>query len=162
MTDSAPPSGVSLPSSAAAAGSSSRSGREEHVWRQLSELWLSFKPRMMAICREFDLYPPQVMVLQTLDRPKPMREVAGFLACNSSNLTGITDRLEERDLVRRTSDPDDRRVKLLVLTEGGQKLRGKVMERMEVPPEAFVALDDGQLDQLGDLLETLNRPPADG
>ena len=162
MTDSAPPSGVSLPSSAAAAGSSSRSGREEHVWRQLSELWLSFKPRMMAICREFDLYPPQVMVLQTLDRPKPMREVAGVLACNSSNLTGITDRLEERDLVRRTSDPDDRRVKLLVLTEGGQKLRGKVMERMEVPPEAFVALNDEQLDQLGDLLETLNRPPADG
>ena len=123
---------------------------------------MSFKPRMMAICREFDLYPPQVMVLQTLDRPKPMREVAGVLACNSSNLTGITDRLEERDLVRRTSDPDDRRVKLLVLTEGGQKLRGKVMERMEVPPEAFVALDDEQLDQLGDLLETLNRPPADG
>ena len=123
---------------------------------------MSFKPRMMAICREFDLYPPQVMVLQTLDRPKPMREVAGVLACNSSNLTGITDRLEERDLVRRTSDPDDRRVKLLVLTEGGQKLRGKVMERMEVPPEAFVALDDEQLDQLGDLLETLNQPPADG
>ena len=26
----------------------------------------------------------------------------------------------------------------------------------------FVALDDEQLDQLGDLLETLNRPPADG
>ena len=123
---------------------------------------MSFKPRMMAICREFDLYPPQVMVLQTLDRPKPMREVAGVLACNSSNLTGITDRLEERDLVRRTSDPDDRRVKLLVLTEGGQELRGKVMERMEVPPEAFVALNDEQLDQLGDLLETLNRPPADG
>ena len=162
MTDSAPPSGVSLPSSAAAAGSSSRSGREEHVWRQLSALWLSFKPRMMAICREFDLYPPQVMVLQTLDRPKPMREVAGVLACNSPNLTGITDRPEERDLVRRTSDPDDRRVKLLVLTEGGQELRQRVMERMEVPPEAFVALDDGQLDQLGDLLETLNRPPADG
>ena len=123
---------------------------------------MSFKPRMMAICREFDLYPPQVMVLQTLDRPKPMREVAGVLACNSSNLTGITDRLEERDLVRRTSDPDDRRVKLLVLTDDGQELRQRVMERMEVPPEAFVALDDGQLDQLGDLLETLNRPPADG
>ena len=123
---------------------------------------MSFKPRMMAICREFDLYPPQVMVLQTLDRPKPMREVAGVLACNSSNLTGITDRLEERDLVRRTSDPDDRRVKLLVLTEGGQELRQRVVERMEVPPEAFMALDDGQLDQLGDLLETLNRPPADG
>ena len=27
---------------------------------------------------------------------------------------------------------------------------------------AIVALDDEQLDQLGDLLETLNRPPADG
>ena len=123
---------------------------------------MSFKPRMMAICREFDLFPPQVMVLQTLDRPKPMREVAGYLSCNSSNLTGITDRLEERDLVRRTVDPDDRRVKLLVLTEGGQALRERVMERMEVPPEAFDSLDDDQLEMLGDLLEVLNQPPADG
>lgn len=162
MTDSAPSSGVSLPSSAAAAGSASRSAREELVWKQLSELWMSFKPRMMAICREFDLFPPQVMVLQTLDRPKPMREVAGYLSCNSSNLTGITDRLEERDLVRRTVDPDDRRVKLLVLTEGGQALRERVMERMEVPPEAFDSLDDDQLGLLGDLLEVLNQPPADG
>lgn len=162
MIDSGPPSGVSLPSSAAAAGSSSRSEKETRVWQQFSEIGISIRPRVMAICREFDLFPPQVMVLQTLDRPKPMREVAGYLACNSSNLTGITDRLEERDLVRRTSDPDDRRVKLLVLTEGGQKLRRKVMERMEVPPEAFEALDDEQLQQLGDLLEVLNQPPADG
>ena len=49
-----------------------------------------------------------------------------------------------------------------IRVRGGQELRQRVVERMEVPPEAFMALDDGQLDQLGDLLETLNQPPADG
>lgn len=134
----------------------SRSDKEAFVWQQLSETWISFKPRLAVICREFDLHPPQVMVLQTLDRPKPMREVADFLACNSSNLTGITDRLEERDLVLRTSDPDDRRVKLLVLTDAGQDLRLRVVERLALPPETFEALDDRQLVQLGKLLELLN------
>jgi hypothetical protein len=71
-----------------------RSARETRAWQQLGDLWFSQKPVMMAICREFDLFPPQIMVLRTLDRPKPMREVADFLSCNSSNLTGITDRLE--------------------------------------------------------------------
>ena len=49
-----------------------------------------------------------------------MREVATYLACNSSNLTGITDRLEDRKLVQRTADPNDRRIKLLVLTPEGE------------------------------------------
>ena len=56
----------------------------------------------MALCRELDLFPPQLMVLKALDRPRPMSEVAATLACDSSNLTGITDRLEERGLVRRS------------------------------------------------------------
>jgi len=138
-----------------------RAEREVAVWQQMSEIWFSFKPRLMEICREFDLFPPQVMVLRTLDEPKPMREVATVLACNSSNLTGITDRLEDRDLVRRTSDPDDRRVKLLVLTEAGQELRQRVIERMDVAPDTLGDFSDEELAQLGALLEKLKPAPAD-
>jgi DNA-binding MarR family transcriptional regulator len=94
------------------------------------------KPRVMALCREFDLFPPQLLVLKTLDRPRPMREVAATMGCDSSNLTGITDRLEERGLVMRTADPDDRRVKRLVLTEDGKRLRRQIVAYLGRPPRA--------------------------
>ena len=125
---------------------------EARAWKLLGELWFSQKPVMMSICREFDLFPPQIMVLRTLDRPKPMREVAAHLACNSSNLTGITDRLEDRSLVKRTADPSDRRINLLVLTPEGEALREKVLARLETPPEAMAALTEEDLEQLGTIL----------
>ena len=106
------------------------------------------RPLMMALCRELDLFPPQLMVLKALDRPRPMSEVAATLACDSSNLTGITDRLEERGLVRRSADEKDRRVKLLVLTDEGKRVRRKVVGRLHRPPAAIDALSDRDLQQL--------------
>ena len=63
---------------------------EGDAWEALSRLWFSRKPVLMELARELDLFPPQIMVIQNLDRPKPMREVAEYLSCNSSNLTGIS------------------------------------------------------------------------
>ena len=136
--------------------STTRGEKETRAWQLLGQLWFSQKPVMMAICREFDLFPPQIMVLRTLDRPKPMREVADYLACKSSNLTGITDRLEDRNLVRRTADPNDRRIKLLVLTPDGEKVRKKVVTRLETPPESLSALSDRDLRDLSRILAKLN------
>jgi DNA-binding MarR family transcriptional regulator len=123
------------------------------VWKDLGELFMQGRPRMMALCRELDLFPPQLMVLKALDEPRPMRDVAAALACDSSNLTGITDRLEERGLVQRTADPGDRRVKLLVLTDDGKRLRSEVLARMsEPPPGAVEALSLADLRKLRGLL----------
>ena len=135
----------------AAAKSSERLALEGGVGELLGRLMMSQRPRFMALCREFELFPPQVMVLRSLDQPRPMREVADQLACDSSNLTGITDRLEERGLVRRTADPGDRRVKLLVLTEEGERMRAELVERMS-PPEALGALSERDLATMRRLL----------
>lgn len=133
---------------------------ESEAWQLLGDLWFRQKPVMMSICRDFDLFPPQIMVLRTLDRPRPMREVAGHLACNSSNLTGITDRLEDRKLVERTADPSDRRVKLLVLTPEGEKLREQVLNRLNDPPESMANLSDDDLVQLSAILAKFNGDSA--
>ncbi len=122
-----------------------RSELEESVSELIGKLMMAQRPRFMALCRELDLFPPQLMVLRALDKPRPMREVAEQLACDSSNLTGITDRLEERGLVQRTADPGDRRVKLLVLTDDGRRMRRKVITRMSRPPEAIDRLSDKDL-----------------
>ncbi len=133
-----------------------RQTAESEVWGLLGDVWFSHKPVLMEICREFDLFPPQIMVLRTLDRPKPMREVAGYLACNSSNLTGITDRLEDRNLVQRTPDPNDRRIKLLVLTPEGEALREQVVARLETPPDSLSVLADEDLRDLSRILTKLS------
>ena len=83
-----------------------------------------------------------------------MREVAETLACDSSNLTGITDRLEERGLVRRSADEKDRRVKLLVLTEEGERpARRWSTGRLNQPPGRRRRLSDRDLRQLERLLQ---------
>jgi DNA-binding MarR family transcriptional regulator len=92
------------------------------------------------------------MVLRALEEPKPMREVAAFLACDNSNLTGIIDRLEQRDLLQRTTDPDDRRVKLLVLTDKGRRVRRKIIARTSTPPPEIAALSASDLRALREIL----------
>src|ERR1044072_6423437 len=129
-----------------------RAKLEAESWSLLADLFMLQRPRMMALCREFDLFPPQLMVLKALDRPRPMREVAETMACDSSNLTGITDRIEERGLVQRTVDAKDRRVKLLVLSEEGERLRREVVGRLNQPPAAVDALSDRDLETLQRLL----------
>ena len=129
---------------------------EGDAWEALSRLWFSRKPVLMELARELDLFPPQIMVIQNLDRPKPMREVAEYPSCNSSNLTGITDRLEERGLVKRTLDPDDRRVRLLVLTAKGRKVQGRVNAFLRQPPLSMEALDNEELETLTRLLAKLD------
>lgn len=134
-------------------GSTAREKLESETWGLLSEVFAIGRPQLMELCRELDLFPPQLLVLKALDQPRPMREVASTMACDSSNLTGITDRLEERGLVKRTADPDDRRVKRLVLTEEGERLRAEVIGRMHRPPPGAVdSLSDAELEDLQRLL----------
>lgn len=125
-----------------------RARLEGQAWEAMGELFMLQRARMMALCRELDLFPPQLLVLKSLDRPRPMSEVAATLACDSSNLTGITDRLEERGLVRRGADEKDRRVKLLILTDEGKRMRRKVVGRLQQPPAGVAALSDRDLEQL--------------
>jgi DNA-binding MarR family transcriptional regulator len=113
-------------------------GRE--VWSLMQRAVFSQRPRYMGVMREFDMVPPHFIVLQALDEPKPMGEVAKLLACDSSNVTWITDRLEERGLVERTPADHDRRIKLLVLTDEGRRVRGQIDARLSEPPAAIAAL----------------------
>ena len=52
-----------------------------------------------------------------------MRGVAARLGFDSSNLTGLVDRLEARGLIARHPDPTDRRVKAVALTAEGRRVR---------------------------------------
>jgi DNA-binding MarR family transcriptional regulator len=53
--------------------------------------------------------------------PLSLGELAAENACVRSNITQLVDRLENDGLVRRVSDPDDRRVRRAALTSEGRK-----------------------------------------
>ena len=63
-------------------------------------------------------------------RPMPMGRLAETLSCDASNVTGLIDRLEARGLVRRVPSVQDRRVKVLELTQAGARLRAQMLARM--------------------------------
>ncbi|MFI0978445.1 MarR family winged helix-turn-helix transcriptional regulator [Streptomyces sp. NPDC021093] len=84
--------------------------------------------------------------------PAPMRALATTLACDASNITGIVDRLEKRELVRREPSATDRRVKNVVLTEHGETTIDAIRARMHTTLAGLDTLDDAERTALFTLL----------
>lgn len=90
----------------------------------------------------FDVTPVQFAILNALlDRPgEDQITLAGRVALDAATLGAVIARLQARGLVRRESDPGDRRRKLLWLTPQGQTLSKqliaparRVQERLMAP-----------------------------
>jgi DNA-binding MarR family transcriptional regulator len=122
------------------------------AWKLVLELVWAHRGRFIEGVGELALSPMQAHTLRFLERPVPMSELAETLWCDASNVTGIVDRLEARGLVERRPSPGDRRVKLLCLTDEGEALRARVVERMERPAPELSALDAEEQRDLRDLL----------
>jgi MarR family transcriptional regulator, organic hydroperoxide resistance regulator len=82
-----------------------------------------------------------------------MSDLAQALFCDNSNVTWIVDRLEERGLVRRTDSKKDRRVKLLLLTKEGERMRLEITKRMAEPPAPIASLSEKDQRALRDILQ---------
>ena len=119
------------------------------TWTLMLEFFFSkARPRMLELWREFDLMPPQQMILGLLDEPRAMGELAQLMHCDNSNITGIVDRLAERGLVERRAAEGDRRIKLVALTEAGQELQDELTRRRAVPPPEFDELPLADVEHL--------------
>lgn len=99
-------------------------------------LCLQVQRAARALARRFDeafrplnLTNGQFSLLMSLNRPEPppLSSVARLLAMDRTTLTAALKPLERRGLVASQSDPNDRRSRLLVLTEEGQLLLAQAM-----------------------------------
>src|SRR3954453_11722767 len=115
-----------------------------------------------ALARRFDealrplgLTNGQFSLTMSLNRPEPpsIVSVASLLAMDRTTLTAALKPLERRGLVEVTTDPVDRRGRLLSLTLAGRRLLGRAMPIWKrTHGEIEGALDDGDPDRLrGDL-----------
>jgi DNA-binding MarR family transcriptional regulator len=123
---------------------------EISMWLRM--LFRQHRRRLLIAASELELHPAQAGALLQLGSPLPMRELAGLLGCDSSNVTGLIDRLETRGLVSREPDVQDRRVKHVVLTPGGERLRDEQVRRTAPRLPGLERLSDAEQRQLRDLL----------
>ena len=118
------------------------------------------RARIGCVAAELGLTPQQAVLLRYLDQPRTMGELATVLACDRSNVTGLVDRLAARGLVERVSDPRDRRVKHLLLTDEGKAYRDALQERFLAESPISRDLEPGERQQLLTLLRKLTADPG--
>ncbi len=107
---------------------------------------------------QLDLTMPQlkVVLLLFLNGPARMSDIASALGVSLATATGVADRLVERDIVVRESQPDDRRVVLCRLSEKGQKMIGGLWQlARDRTKELLEAAATSQLQLITEALEAL-------
>ncbi len=127
------------------------------AWQLLVRFSFTQRANLPALAAELELSPAQCHLLNLIEpaRPLPMGQLAGALACDASNVTGLVDRLESRGLVQRRPSAEDRRVKVLSLTPMGARLRSALLARMTSPPPTLARLSPEEQRALVKLLRRL-------
>lgn len=119
-------------------------GKQDDSIRVLLEAAQSVQGRLEGALEGIGLSSAKLMALEVLasaPQPLALSELAGRLGCVRSNITQLIDRMEADGLVRRQSDPSDRRAVLAVLTEFGtaQAVAGaREVSRLQAELEARV------------------------
>jgi DNA-binding MarR family transcriptional regulator len=100
-----------------------RTAHDEELATALLELCCHVEGIRATASKECGLTPQQAQLLTSVaPGALPHGELAIRLHCDKTNVTGLVDRLERRELVRRRSDPADRRVTQVSLTDDGVEL----------------------------------------
>jgi DNA-binding MarR family transcriptional regulator len=128
--------------------------------RELVRTYQAFSTYSERHIREMGLTPPQFDVIATLGNTEgmSMKAVAEKTLVTKGTLTGIIDRLEEKQLVRREVPDGNRRSFTLVLTPEGQRVFEEVFPaHIHYLKERFDRLDQADLQQLQALLSKLRQ-----
>jgi DNA-binding MarR family transcriptional regulator len=126
-------------------------------------LWFEIQARLeghfAALAAEYRLSAVQAKVLLILqpEGAMTMRALAGGLQYDASNMTGVVDRLEDMGMVRRQSQPNDRRARAVVLTEEGQRVRVAFWKKLTSRSGPLGGLNSHDLTNLRALLRSALR-----
>jgi DNA-binding MarR family transcriptional regulator len=104
------------------------------------------------------LEPRQVMLLRHVagDEGRSQQALGEALRIPPSRMVALVDGLEQRGLLRRRLDPNDRRVRTLHLTRDGRRLLAEVMEvSREHERQLCTGLQPAEREQLITLLNRL-------
>ncbi|GAB3304662.1 MarR family transcriptional regulator [Epidermidibacterium keratini] len=110
---------------------------------------------------QHDLTVAQACVLGRVAAPRGMRDLADELGCDASNITQIVSRLEARELIERSANPEDRRSRILKRTAAGDALNTEFETSFEFARNAASGLTPEEQSQFVQLLRKVLEPAAD-
>lgn len=137
----------------------SKQEKAQRAWRLLMKVAERQMEEVGARLTEMGLSPVQGHFLDELARmpPGPMSQLVARMDVDPGWVTDIVDRLEERgDVVRRPS-PDDRRVKILELTDKGRESWRLMDETIATAPPELAGLNNSEISVLLMIAERLAR-----
>lgn len=96
----------------------------------LIELLMLSKHSVIEAGASYKLTPMQSMTLLLLTKPQPMNSFRTTFNCDASNVTGIVDGLEQKQMAERFEHPTDRRVKMVRIKPAGIKVRADIISKL--------------------------------
>jgi MarR family transcriptional regulator, 2-MHQ and catechol-resistance regulon repressor len=130
------------------------------VMRELVRTYHAFATYSEAHIRQFDLTPAQFDVVATLGNTNglSMSELGEKTLITKGTLTGVIDRLIQKDLVSRDNPPGDRRSVIVQLTPNGQQVFEQVFPvHIAHLKTQFEKLEPSELELLKVLLDRLKQ-----
>jgi DNA-binding MarR family transcriptional regulator len=120
------------------------------VWQRLFDFIIDTRPQRDKALGRHDLTPNDSRALFSIEpvEGRTMGALADEWECDASNATWIVDRLEKRGFAERRAKLGDRRVKLVVLTAQGARIKRALREALYRPPRELLALDRADLEAL--------------
>src|SRR5665213_961489 len=95
----------------------------EDSYLALVEFLMLSKRSVIDIGANYSLTPMQAMTLLFLNEDRPMNSFTTIFSCDPSNITGIVDGLQSKQLASRYESTTDRRIKMIKLEPKGAKIR---------------------------------------
>ena len=132
----------------------SRNPVADQVWRSMSTLVLDNKDRWRRAAVDRTGLPfSRIRILRRLgSQPMTVKQVGEAATIDAPAATVAVNDLEERGLVVRQPHPENRRCKLVSLTDAGREVIAVLDATDDPAPEILAALDDEDLATLQTIL----------
>ncbi|MBT0809892.1 MarR family transcriptional regulator [Litoribacter ruber] len=109
--------------------------------------------------KPYGLSPEQYNVLRILrgmhPEPVTVSTIQDRMLNKMSNASRLVEKLKQKELVRRSECPTDRRQVDITITEEGLKMLAELEEQVNQFNRQILQLDEQELDRLNDLLDKL-------
>lgn len=131
-----------------------------HLWLLLWKASRTVEARAQRSVADLGLCLSDFGVMEALlhKGPLPVNALGRKVLLTSGSMTAAVDRLEKRGLLRRQDDPEDRRSRVIHLTEAGRELISKLFaEHAASMEQAMAFLSDDEMNALAAGLRRLGR-----